>query len=1140
MKILKSCSEDDVRSPDFKLIFIIMKLVICLMTFVSLQLQAATSFGQLVNIESQRISLAKVFQEIKKQTDFHVLCDATILRQHSQISVSQKNKPLDVSLASILKPLGLDYEIKGNSVLVYRGNSQTNIPKRDSNNQVQTKRQVSGIIRDTVGTPLVGVSVVLQSDKRIGTQSDQNGRFILEIPAGEQALEIRNLGYLTKIWPVGAHTKSLDIILVKDEGGLEEVVVVGFGSQKKLSVVGAVETIKPDLLKISSSSFTASFAGKIAGMMSVQRSGEPGNDGANFWIRGVSSFSGNTTPLFILDGVEVDGGILNALPPEVIEQFSVLKDATATALFGTRGANGVLIITTKTGKNMERMNINVRAESGLSEPTSEVEMANAVTYMTMYNEAYRARATGAYIPKFSDEKIEGTRQHLDPLIFPDVDWRSILFKKQTYNQNVNLNVTGGSSKVNYFINGSFFNENGIFKTLEDRYDNNIVHQRINLQSNVTANVTPTTTVGIRVNTIFRDMQRPQTSSSTIYSLTQQIPSSAFPVLFPAKNGEDYTLFGTATAPNGQGYFSNPYAEIVKGKTEEFNTTALGVFDVNQKLDFLTKGLSLKGLFSFNNYSSTYVTRSFKPYYFSIDKWSQNADGAYDYTLVSRGEPGQTALSTASSSNGYRRFHVQASVDFTRTFAEKHAVNAMLLYHQKQYNNNQPSNDLLTALSQREQGLAGRFTYGYNSIYLTEFNFGYNGSENFKEGNRFGFFPSIALGYVISNEKYFERLNDIFSLLKIRGSYGLVGNDKINARFPYITNVSLNARGYTFGYDFNTNLSGPNVSLIGNDNAQWEIGRKANIGLEVGLFNHFNLIADIFREDREKIFMQRRTMPSYVGMGAILPFANMGKMKNEGLDMTVEYSRKINTDWRVSGRGTFTFATNTLVDRDEPAQQEAYQSEIGLPLYLYRGLEADGLFTSEDEIASWAKSTFEPIILPGDIRYKDQNGDGVIDDNDRVALGYPSAPEIIYGFGLSVDYKKLSLSFNFQGLGRTSLMTNVSAIPFGKDEYNVPQYIADNYWQLDTPNPNAAYPRLDPDGNLHNNRNSTFWLRDGSFMRLKDVELAYSFKLFRAYLAGSNVLQFSKFKEWDPEIGTGAGLSYPPQRTFRLGLQFNFN
>lgn len=1138
MKILKSCTGDDVQSLVSKCILTTMKVMIYLMAFMSFQLQAATSFGQRVNIVNKKASLADVFQEIKEQTHLHVLCDAHILREHTSVSVSQRNQPLTAALNAILSPLDLGYEIKGSSILVYRSKQKT-IPNKTVA-VVQRDRQVTGMVRDTMGTPLVGVSVILQSDKKISTQTDQNGRFVLEIPIGDQVLEVRNVGYLTKTVNVNAGSSMLDITLQRDENGLEEVVVVGFGTQKKISVVGAVETIKPELLKTTSSSFTTSFAGKVAGMYAVQKSGEPGNDGANFWIRGLSSFAGNTSPLIILDGVEVDATILNAIPPEVVEQFSVLKDATATALYGTRGANGVLIITTKTGKNMERMNINVRVEGGLAAPTKEVEMADAVTYMTMYNEAYRARATGTYVPKFSDEKIDGTRQKLDPYIFPDVDWTEVLFKKQTYNQNVNLNVTGGSSKVNYFINGSYFNENGLFKTLEERYDNNIIHQRYNLQSNVTANVTPTTTIGVRVNAIFRDLQRPQASTSTIYTLTQQIPPSAFPVFFPAKNGEDYTLFGNAAGPYGVGYYPNPYAELVKGKTDEFNTTTLGVFDVNQKLDFLLEGLSLKSLVSFNNYSTTYVTRAFKPYYFTIDKYMQTPVGNYDYSLTPIGEPGQTALSTASSSNGYRRFHLQGAIDYTHTFGEKHAVNAMLLYHQKQYNNNQPSNDLLTALPQREQGLAGRFTYGYNSTYLTEFNFGYNGSENFKKGNRFGFFPSIAVGYVISNEKYFQTLTPVIHLLKLRGSYGLVGNDKINARFPYITNVNLNAQSQTFGYDYNNTLSGPKVTLIGNENAQWEVGRKANIGLEVGLFNHFNLIADVFREDRDKIFMQRRTIPSFLGMGSILPYANIGKMKNQGLDMTLEYNRRINADWQIGGRGTFTFATNELVDRDEPAQQEPYQSEIGHPLNLHRGLIADGLFTSEDEIANWAKSTFEPIVLPGDIRYKDLNNDGVIDDNDRMALGHPSTPEIIYGFGLSVNYKKVGLSFNFQGVGRTSIMVGAAGLPFGKNEFNVPQFIADNYWQLDNPNPNAEYPRLDPEENLHNNRNSTFWLRDGSFLRLKDVELSYGFKYFRAYLAGNNVLLFSKFKHWDPEIGWGAGLAYPPQRTFRVGLQFNFN
>lgn len=421
----------------------------------------------------------------------------------------------------------------------------------------------------------------------------------------------------------------------------------------------------------------------------------------------------------------------------------------------------------------------------------------------------------------------------------------------------------------------------------------------------------------------------------------------------------------------------------------------------------------------------------------------------------------------------------------------------------------------------------------------EFNFGYNGSENFRKGKRFGFFPSIAGGYVISNERYFQELTDFVTLLKVRGSYGLVGNDKINARFPYITNVNLNSKSYTFGYDFNNTMAGPDVTLIGNEDAKWEIGKKANIGIELGLDNSFMLIADIFREDRSNIFMQRRIIPSHLGMGAILPYANIGKVRNQGFDMTAEYNKVIDQNWSLSTRGTFTYVVNKLMDRDEPIQQEPYLSEIGQPLNSHRGLVAEGLFSSQEEIDNWARSTYEPDIRPGDIKYRDLNNDNVIDDNDKMVIGNPSIPQIIYGAGASITYKNVGVSFNLQGLGKVSLSMR-DFHPFDKNEHNVMKFIADDYWSEDSPNANAKYPRLDNEANSHNRQNSTFWLRDASFLRLKDVEVSYSFKNFRVYTTVNNVFRMSSFKHWDPELGGGSGLSYPLQRTVRLGLQVNFN
>lgn len=1115
----------------------------CLAVFLQLLAYTTVSAQQLshkITVQIASGTLDQAVESLRRASKINFYYSADQLKPYAVKKTEFSGLTPAEILKQLLKNTQLEFTEKDGSIAIRQKSNKDIKAAAVQPTKNQGSITLKGMLQDSTGLRLEGVSIRALGQPNIGSATDRNGMFILQLPPEVRELSFSLVGYRERILTVEELKVQEQIILPFDKSDLEEVVVVGFGTQKKQSLVGAVETIKPSQLKTSSSSLTSSFAGKIAGVIAVQKSGEPGSDGANFWIRGVSSFSGNTSPLIILDGIEVDMQILNSIPPEVIDQFSILKDATATALFGTRGANGVLIITTKTGKNQERMSINVRLEGGTSAHTQQAKMVNGIQYMEMFNEALKAREiNNNYKPKFSDDKINGTLNNLNPYIYPNVDWYSTLFKPRTYNQNANINVTGGSSKVNYFMNGSFFNENGLFRTLEDRYDNNIKHKRYNLQSNVTANLTSTTTLGVKVNAIFRELYGPQTSVKDLYYSTLTASPIAFPIFFPANNNEDYTLFGTATGPYAQGYYPNPYADLVRGYRETFNTTTLGIVDLTQNLDFWLKGLKIKALASFNNYANTAVTRSFKPHYYAVDKWALDPSGEYNYNLVMMGEPGQTALSTASSAGGQRKFNYQASIDYNTVLRNRHYVNAMLLYHQNQLNNNQPGNNLLQVLPQREQGLAGRFTYNYDARYFMEFNFGYNGSENFKKGHRFGFFPSIAAGYVISNEPFFKDWNETVTLLKLRGSYGLVGNDKINARFPYITNVDLNNKGYTFGYDFNNSLSGPNVTLMGNEEAEWEIGKKGNLGLEVGLNNNFMLIADVFREDRSNIFMQRRIIPAHLGLGAILPFANIGKVRNQGMDLSMEYNKSFSPDWQISARGTFTYVVNKLLDRDEPTQQEPYLSEIGHPLNSYRGLVAEGLFSSQDEIANWAKSTYDPDIRPGDIRYKDLNGDNVIDDNDKMVIGNPSVPQLIYGAGASIRYKRISFSFNFQGLGKSSLMMS-DFHPFDKNEHNVMQFIADDYWREDQPNPAAKYPRLDNEGNNHNRQNSTYWLRDASFIRLKDVEISYEFSRFRIYLTANNLFKISPFKHWDPEMGGGSGLSYPLQRTARLGMQFNFN
>jgi TonB-linked SusC/RagA family outer membrane protein len=641
------------------------------------------------------------------------------------------------------------------------------------------------------------------------------------------------------------------------------------------------------------------------------------------------------------------------------------------------------------------------------------------------------------------------------------------------------------------------------------------------------------------------------------------PGVLFPAYYPSQPGEDFTRFGNlgggphATGgPGGSSAYHNVYADMVSGYTQRSENTSTVSFELDQDLKFITKGLKVNALYSFKNWSRTTVTRSFNPIYFqragNYADYTQNPDGTWAYELA-RMNQGNTALSTTTGSSGDRLVNVQAKIDWTRTF-DKHDVSAMLVYLMRDYNTNNPDGDYYTSLPTRNQGIAGRFTYSYDSRYLAELNFGYNGSENFAEGHRFGFFPSVGLGYNISRENFWGPLRNVVSNLKIYGSIGLVGNASTSSRFPYLTKVNLTGRGYTFGYDrTNTLENGAVVSVYGAENASWEKGLKTNLGADINLFNSLHVTLDLYKEERRGIFMQYRTMPIETGIsGDLVPYANLGKVKNQGVDLAVDYNRAfLNNELIVNVRGTLTYAKNELVDRDEPAGIPAYRSEIGKPLNVNMGLIAEGLFRDEADIAHSPHQTFSDYA-PGDIKYRDLNNDGQIDANDMTQIGNPTVPQLVYGFGASASYKGFDASIFFQGVGKTSI-TMGDIHPFGNQYTQMYKFIADDFWSEANPNPDAQYPRLVSGAapNSHNNHQmSTFWLRNGSFMRLKNVEIGYTHKFVRIYLSGQNLLTFSSFKNWDPELGgvdssnsyasnQGRGLKYPTLRTFMMGMQFTF-
>ena len=1106
-------------------------LIPCLLLTVALNAQTVTK-------AFRSVPLKTVLEEVERQTGYSILFENEDVDVSRPVTATFKDATLQTVLDTVLDK-SLRYTVKGGGKLVtISRRSPVSAPTAPNGEMT-----VAGtVISSADNQPIVGANIYVEGTN-VGTTTDAGGNYKLTVPASAKTVTVSFLGYDTKKISVrDIHLFKL-ITLADASNKLEDVVVVGFGVQKKESLVGAVQSVKPSDLQTSSSNLSTSFSGKIAGVIAVQKSGEPGADGANFWIRGISTFGSGQSPLLILDGVEITNQMLNNIPPETIESFSVLKDATATALYGSRGANGVMIITTKNGRDSEKMTINLRAEFGASAPTRVPKVADGITYMETFNEA---RTTRGETPYYSNEKIMGTKLGLDPYVYPNVDWYDMLFKDCTFNQNFNFNMTGGAKKIDYFLNASVYNENGIMRKPEaSKFDTNINAQKYLFQANVSADATKTTRVSLKMNTQLHYRHAPIQSVSDLFAYAMTGMPCEFPATLPGEESDTFVRFGTNNAWNS-GFFTNPYAQLCRGYGDQFRGHFTSALTVNQNLDFITKGLSATGMATFYNRVYSAVYRSFTPFMYQLTDYNIDEAGNYSYTSNST-NTGTTYLGTTRGKDGYRELAFQAKIDYARTFG-KHDVGATIVYMQKERNMNISDEQEYAALPYRQQGLAGRVTYGFDKRYLFEANFGYNGSENFAAGKRFGFFPSVAVGWVISNEPFWKGIKEQVNLFKLRASYGLVGNDVISKdyadRFPYLTTVDM-GQGYDvyIGNNFQRKY-GPILSVYGNPNATWEESRKLDIGVEIGLFDSLNIIFDWFKEKRSGIFMQRASLPSSFGMSNITPWANIGKVDNRGVDISIDYNKAFSKDLILSLRGSFTYAHNEVVEMDEPAYKWDYLSKVGHPINSINCLIAEGLFQDEEEIASspsQAAYATEFPLKPGDIKFKDLNGDRVIDDNDKCWYGNPTVPEIIYGFGFSLKYKGFDCSAFFQGQGKVSIIMYDSH-PFGTKATpggGLMQWMADEHWREEAPDPNARYPRLSPEWNTNNTQANSLYVRNGRMLRLKNAEIGYTYKFMRVYVSGTNLLTFSPFKYWDPEKGSGNGLSYPLQRTCNLGFQFTF-
>jgi TonB-linked SusC/RagA family outer membrane protein len=960
----------------------------------------------------------------------------------------------------------------------------------------------------------------------------------------------------------------LNIVLEPKVDELEEVTVVAFARQKKESVVSSIATVKPTELKVPSSNLTTAFAGRVAGLISYQTSGEPGQDNANFFIRGITTFGADAKkdPLILIDGIELTTEDLARLNTDDIASFSIMKDATATALYGARGANGVISVTTKEGKE-GKVSINARIENSFSSPTKKISLTDPVTYMRMQNEAIKTRDPLG-LALYSEEKITMTERGLYPDIFPTTDWYDTMFNDVISNQRANLSLSGGGTVARYYVAANVSKDNGNVKVdKRNNFNSNISLVKYAIRSNININLTRTTELILRMSGSFDEYTGPIGGGSFMYKEAMM----ANPVLFKPYYEPDeqyayakHILFGNY----GFGNYVNPYAQSLKGYNDYSKNTMLVQFEARQNLDMLIEGLTVRAKVNMDRYSEYSVNRQYFPFFYNIMTYNL-MDNEYRLNRLNPATgtewidyiPVQRLVNT--------NFYLEAAAEYTHQFG-KHGVNGLLVYTMQSKKVGIADN-LQLSLPGRNIGLAGRAAYNYDSRYFGEFTFGYNGSERFSKNNRWGFFPSVAGGWMVSNEGFFEPLKDIFSQFKFKASYGLTGQDQIgsgNDRFYYLSQVTLGSpnRLVNWGTQLLYNPGGVVVDRYANDQIGWEKSYKMNAGVEIQTVFGLSANIEYFTERRENILLDR-IIPSTMG---IIPAvkANLGKGKGKGVDMELNYEKSFNQDLWMTGRATLTYAQTEAVEWEEPDYSATpWLSRIGRPLGQEYGFIAERLFVDDEEVKN--SPTQFGVYMAGDIKYRDVNEDGRITDLDKVPIGFPKDPEVNYGFGLSVGYKGLDFSFFFQGSARQSFWLDLKkTTPFMDGDAHetgtanngvnnndglfgqnaVLEVIANSYWSENNRDPYAFWPRLANQPITNNDQQSTWFMQDATFLRLKSVELGYTiprdlikkFKVqnLRVYLSGTNLYAWSKFKLWDPEMA-GNGLGYPVQRVINVGLNLGF-
>lgn len=1040
------------------------------------------------------------------------------------------------------------------------------------------KITVSGTVLDkTTNDPLIGVSVVVKGVANAGTITDMDGKFTLKLPYAEAPLVFSYLGYQPQEIVPGAK-KELTVLLQEDTKALQEVVVVGYTKQRKETMIGSVATITTkDLTQSPTANINNALAGRLPGLIVNQYAGgEPGVDQSELFIRGKATY-GNQSAIVIVDGIERD---MSYLAPDEIETFTILKDASATAAYGIRGANGVIVITTKRGKAAEKATVNLKASIGINQPIGFPEYLGSADYATLYNEARLndAKMTGADISSlnlFSQQAIDNFRRakgdNSDGLGY-DWDYYDFAFKPGLQ-EDVSLSIRGGTDKVRYYVLANYFSQGGNYKySNAGEYDSQTKFTRYNFRSNIDININRYLSTRLDLGARITDRNAPGTTAGRLMTICATQPPY-LPILVE-ENAHPQNEEYIQQNPRGMLYGDNIYRYSLLGELSrtgylnEKNTYLNGSFAMNLDMEFLTKGLKAEVMFSYDASEGRWINRKLDTYkdgYREYPKYATfmpiegsdayMAGGHYTgaYKTGNKYDIDQTIGNGFSHNASDGRTYIQARLDYNRLFSNRHEVTAMLLA-------NRGNRTVNNELAYHSQGITGRFAYYYNQKYLMEFNFGYNGSENFAPGKRYGFFPAGSIGWVVSEEEFMKKASWI-DFLKVRASYGLVGSDNVSSRFPYLAFYG-GGSGYDFGNNFGTNVGGTSEGNLANANLTWEKARKLNVGIDFTTLNQrLALTIDAFYEYRFDIITDMNSdgimgYPDIVGKDAVLQ--NLGEVSNRGVDIELSWNDKIGKDFRYYIRPNLTFSRNRLEYKAEVARKNSWRKETGKRLYENFVYVFDHFVADQEEADRLNKIGYQPWgqLIPGDVVYKDLDRNGVIDDEDRTAMGNPRSPELMFGIPFGFQYKNFDFSVLLQGATKSSILLNGAAVfdfpQFEQDKIGRVKKMHLDRWTPETA-ATAKYPALHYGTHDNNkNGNSSLFLYDASYLRLKNVEIGYNVspKLLRKfhvqqariYVQGLNLLTFDKLGDVDidPETKSGDGASwYPIQKVFNFGIDITF-